>query len=204
MKETYTGLKGIFKIQTHDSKGNLLDEYEEKNLIVDSARPNLAKLIGGFSTGTPINKFIIGTRGHVDNGGTYDILIPKTVVNGLDETRTELFSEEEAMYSYSINFQGTGSSNGNRNVISETDIAIDANTLSTVSVTNDARSLIYTIVIPSTVANNLSGQGGTTAGIAAFTEAGFYSGSTLFNIKTFPAKVKELGTTITITWTLEF
>ncbi len=30
MKETYTGLKGIFKIQTHDNKGNLLDEYEEK------------------------------------------------------------------------------------------------------------------------------------------------------------------------------
>jgi hypothetical protein len=204
MKETYTGLKGIFKIQTYDSKGNLLDEFEEKNLIVDSARLNLAKLIGGFTTGTSINKFVLGTRGHVDNGGSYDILIPKTIVNGLDETRTELFSEEEDMYSYSINFQGIGSSNGNRNVISETDVAVDANTLSTVSLTNNTRSLIYTIVIPSTVANNLSGQGGTIAGTAAFTEAGFYCGTTLFNIKTFPAKVKQLGTTITVTWTLEF
>jgi len=199
MTEKYAGLKGIFKIQTHDKDGNLLDEFEEKNLIVNSARPNLAKLIGGFSTGTPINKFVIGTRGHVG-----DILIPKTIVNGLNQNRTQLFSEEETKYFYSIDFQGTGTGNGSRNVISETDFTVDTNTKSTVSIVNVEKTLVYTIVIHSDVANNTAGFSGTTTGTAAFTEAGFYCGNTLFNIKTFPVKVKQQGTTITITWTLEF
>jgi hypothetical protein len=141
---------------------------------------------------------VIGTRGHVG-----DILIPKTIVNGLNQNRTQLFSEEENKYFYSINFDGEGE-NGSRNVKSETDFTIDATTKSTVSVVNDEKKLIYTIVLPIDVANNINGIGETTKGIATFTEAGFYCGSSLFNIKTFPVKVKQEGIKITIIWTLEF
>lgn len=193
MKEQYTGMKGYFKIESFNSAGKLLDSFEEKNLIVDVARQNMAKLMGGFTSGSSINRFVLGTDGYVN-----DVRTPKTIVNGLNKDLTELFSETNYEYFYEINFEGTSSSNGTREVISETDRNVGF-TESTVSVVQLDRKITYVITIPQTVANNALPLTS-----ADYTEAGFYCGDTLFNIKTFPVKVKDDDTILTITWTLEF
>jgi len=199
MIEKYAQPTGYFKIQLHNKSGDLLEEYEDKNLIVNSARTNIAKLVCGFTGGSSINKFIIGTNGWVN-----DVLTPKTIVDGLVPTVTELFAETPSTdpdyqnYTYSIEFDGTASNNGFRNVTWETDRTTDNQTVSTVSVTETDNSVTYVITIPSSVANNVP------TNFASFTEAGFYCGNTLFNIKTFPVKVKDSSTQITITWVLSF
>jgi hypothetical protein len=155
--------------------------------------------MSGITSASPINKFVIGTRGYVDRGSYQDIVVPKTIVDGLSEDLTELFSETESRYFYEILFTSTSTGNGDRNVISETDHTTDSETVSTVNVTQVGRNVTYVINIPNSVANNLSGTE-----YATFTEAGFYTGNTLFNIKTFPAKIKDSSTSITITWVLQF
>jgi hypothetical protein len=210
MKDSYTQpIKGYFKVESFDYKNNLLETFEEENLIVDTARPNIAELIAGVSSGVPINKFVIGTEGVVNN----NIAVAKSISSGLDSTRTKLFSEEtvDGGTSYAITFAGSGNNTGTRVVSREEEFnsgVVDSSTtkittavVSSVSITanTDTKTVTYVVSIPPTVANYGDGTDG-----IYYSEAGFYAGSRLFNIKTFQGIKKDNTSTLVITWTLTF
>jgi len=188
--------KGYFKIETLDKSGNVLDNFEEDNLIMNLARQNMCELIAGVAVGAPINKFVLGTGGHQGAGtGSENVLIPVALD---DPTRTNLFAEELSLYTYPIGFEGTGDATGGRLVTSEptTKDPLDPSTYSTVTISQTGTNVEYVIYLPTGVANN--------TGTTAYTEAGFYCGSDLFNMKTFAAKVKNSSVSIRITWRISF
>lgn len=188
IKDEYLKAYGHFKIETLDLSGNVIDQFEDNNLIVDLARVNMCELISGINVGVPINKFVLGTSGHI---GT-NILEPKTSSEGFLPTRTQLFSEELATYIYPVVFEGAGA-NGLRTIVSEPSSAEGS---STITVTQVGTEVTYEVYLPSEVGNN--------TGTVAYTEAGFYCGTQLFNLKTFAAKVKSASVTIKITWKISF
>lgn len=56
-------LKGIFKMQVWSAKtGELLEEYEDNNLVVNLGRTAVMKLLGGETTGNTIGKIAFGTN----------------------------------------------------------------------------------------------------------------------------------------------
>jgi hypothetical protein len=196
LKDKYSTIaKGFFKIETLDSSGVVIDSFEEDNLIMDLARTNMCELVAGVTpAGSPINKFVLGTAGHI---GT-DILAPRTSTEGFTSSRTSLFSQgtvptPQSTVIYPITFTGTGSASGEREVTSEPDSGLGS---STVTVTQVGTTVTYEIFLPAQVANN--------TGIVAYTEAGFYCGTELFNLKTFAAKVKSESVTIRVTWSISF
>ena len=50
-------LKGHFKIQSIDVNNNILDEWEEHNMIMENARYTMSELFSNLETNTFINKF---------------------------------------------------------------------------------------------------------------------------------------------------
>ena len=208
---------GEFTIKQLDKDGNVLNVYEEKNLIMDVARSNMAELIGGVTASAlPINQFVIGNMGHVSTDildyqqvGETDTTKPSGDQD-FDSTRTDLFSEAiTAGVNYRIPFDVSGgtdvtvqdaNASGTRyikNVAETTDMPeVSGNIVQ--RVVSD-RTVTYTITIP--VANANSGN---VDPVVAYTEAGLYAGTDLFSMKTFPARVKEDTTQFEITWSIIF
>jgi hypothetical protein len=202
---------GLFSVKAIDANGNVVDEYTEKNLIMDSARQNMAQLIGNVTTagsaqGTPIDKFVIGTLGHV---GT-DILDYKKVgENGFDSSRTALFSEEDASArNYHLPFDVSGdinvtvASTGEMyegSTLDYTDAA-DSSTVQRVVGGTYGRTVTYTITIPASCANSND----LAEPVIAYTEAALYAGEEIFSMKCFPARVKEDTVKFEISWSIIF
>lgn len=196
---------GEFSIKTVHADGTF-DEYVEKNLIMDTARSNMAQLLGGVTTGgvlgNPINKFVIGTEGHV---GT-DILAYKAVgTNGFDSTLTALFSETSLGLHYDITFDATGGSdvtvNGTGSLYDGGVLQITDAAANTVNRTVTDRTVTYTITIPTTNGNSVLAAPND---IIAYTEAALYAGTDIFSMKTYPARVKENTVELIITWSIIF
>ena len=198
---------GIFNIKTFDINDNLIDEYTENNLIVATARESMAAAIGGKTgTGTgPINKFVMGTKGHVNN-----ILIPLNVgetqpgLGVFDTTRTKLFSEQASNeYYYAVSFNPASATNekidgGLNGVLKRGNTTVVTNTgTNLVKRSNSGNIVTFTITID-------EGSSNITSGALAFTEAALYSGNNLFAMKTFPARVKENSVKFVITWSIIF
>jgi hypothetical protein len=167
-------------------KDGLVDRYEQDNLIMDAARIAVAPAIAGVSNTAPMNKFVIGTEGHV----TGDYLTPKTELEGFISSRTELFSEELSSFIYPIEFQVPGTSSGACTVISEPD------TGSTVNLNYMGTDVTFTIEIPELSANN--------SGVVVFTEAALYAGDNIFSMKCFPGKIKDNTVSLKVIWTIKF
>jgi hypothetical protein len=53
-------IKGIFYLKIIDKNGNVLEEYEDKNLIVDKARYNMSRLLGASGNNYYINTIGFG------------------------------------------------------------------------------------------------------------------------------------------------
>ena len=197
--------QGEFKIKMHKKDGSI-EEYTDKNLIMDKARSNMAELVGGYTQGVPIDKFVLGNKGH---NGT-DILDYKKVgANGeFVSTRTMLFAEDDAYneandkesFSYEISF----------NVQSDTSLKDDQNAVGSIKGSDEThecevqrvvadRTCTYTITIPD-FAGNQAGEGA----VVAYTEAALYAGQDIFSMKTFPARVKEDTVKFVITWSIIF
>jgi hypothetical protein len=115
--------KGHFKIQAIDAFNNVVDEWEEHNMIMDSARYTMAKIFANIdysatSTTKPfVDTVILGTLGNIDG----DILTPKAAAEGFVKERTRLFSESINVGDSSIinikqndliKYTGTGNLNG--------------------------------------------------------------------------------------------
>lgn len=203
------GFTGIFKIESIDIDNNIIDVYEDLNLIMDSARSNMAQVIGGVTTGNigaKIDKFVIGTLGHV---GT-DILDAKNVdEDGFVSTRTSLFSEEGIVAkNYSIPFDATGGADvtilttGSMyegTVLDFTDAADSSSVQRVVGGTN-GRTLTYSIDIPINAGNSDDPL----EPVIAFTEAALYAGDDIFSMKCFSARVKEDTVKLSVTWSIIF
>jgi len=202
---------GVFSVKAYDAAGNIVDEYTEKNLIMDEARKNMAQLIGGVTTagdiqGSKIDKFVIGTLGHV---GT-DILDYKKVgENGFDSTRTALFSEATTgAKNYRIPFDVSGgldvtvNATGTMYSGGSSSFTDPTNAISVQRVVGGdfGRTVTYTVTIPATCANS----GDVSNPVVAYTEAALYAGGEIFSMKTFPARVKEDTVKFEITWSIIF
>ena len=196
---------GHFAIKVFKKDGSI-EEYQDKNLIMDRARQNMAQLVGGVVNGgdkvegQPINKFVLGNEGHVGD----NILDYKKVgSNGFDSTRTSLFSEEGDDNSeyYTLTFDPKGGSTKANikatGVNSNKDGNEDGCTLKR---TVSAQTCTYVITIPDACANNSSGD----TSVIAYTEAALYAGDDIFSMKTFPARVKEDTVKFEITWSIVF
>ena len=208
---------GVFNFKSLDADGNVLEEYHEKNLIMDTARSNMAQLIAGVTVGgsgtagSAIDSIVLGTRGHIGTA----ILDPQQVGEAdpskpannrlFDSTREKLFSETisgQTYYKIPFNPDGgldkTSSATGRRYVQSgPTGLAEPGNTVRRVVAD---RVITYTITIP--VENANSGDSANPA--VAYTEAALYAGSEIFSMKTFPARVKENTVKFEITWSIIF
>ena len=183
MKDTYNKpISGHIIIECLDKSGAVIDRFEKNNLIMDNARNAMTKLAAKITGSAPINKFVIGTSGHI----TGNYLTPKTEVQGFVSSRTRLFSEEVPSYTYPIVFTNPGSVSGNCAIVSEPD---SGTVISLLTTTN---SIQYTIEIDSAAANN--------TGIVVFTEAALYAGSDIFSMKCFPGKIKDNTVSLRIIW----
>lgn len=208
---------GVFNFKSLDADGNILDEYHEKNLIMDTARSNMAQLIAGVTSGgsansgSAINSFVLGTRGHMGNNilefqqvGETDPAKPNGN-NLFDSSRQGLFSETlTGEVYYKINFDPLGpldktvTASGVRYETSQTQSLPETGN-SIRRVVAD-RVITYTVVIP--VENANSGNPASPA--IAYTEAALYAGPEIFSMKTFPARVKENTVKFEITWSIIF
>lgn len=200
---------GEFSLTYYDEFDNIIDTYEDKNLIVNTARKNMAELIGGFVDGETnnINEIRLGTRGHIGNDITDNIQVGETdaVLGTFDATRTQLFSEELGDNNYHVIFDVTGaadvtdSSAEGTMYSGETAGTVDTtfNSVNRVFGGDYGNIVTYSITIP-TLCGNLD------SGVIAYTEAALYAGGELFAMKTFPARVKEDTVKLVITWSVVF
>ena len=60
--------KGHFKIEARDTNNNIIDSYEDNNLIVFEARKKMASLLASKAR-KGVTKILLGTRGHNTNTG---------------------------------------------------------------------------------------------------------------------------------------
>ena len=189
MEDKYTNyVSGHIIVECLDAQSNVLDRYEEHNLIMDKARTAISELACGLTgtAGKPINKFVLGTEGHKSG----DYLTPKTSTEGFISSRTMLFSEDSASYEYPIVFTNPGTATGSCTIVSE------PNSGSTIDLVHANNNVEYTIEIPATAANS--------TGIVVYTEAALYAGTNIFSMKCFPAKIKDNTVALRIIWKILF
>ena len=198
---------GVFSIKAFNADGTV-DEYTEKNLIMDEARRNMAQLVGGVTStgdtqGMHINKFVLGTKGH---NGTDILNYIKVGDAGFTSARASLFSEAIAgAKNYRIGFDVTGGldvtdANATGRMYAGGAAGITDSTKNTVRRVVSDRTVTYTITVPATNANS----GDTDNPVVAYTEAALYAGVEIFSMKTFPARVKEDTVKFEITWSIIF
>jgi len=214
-----TDLRGEFSIKAYKKDGSV-EVYSDKNLIMDDARVNMAKLIGGLTLGTPINKIVLGTKGHVDpNIIDYKLVGEHNFIS----SRQFIFSEDIAAdgalgapsadgstipnFSYEITFDTASSSLDYTDVNAQgsisnvgktiTDPNPAVNVCSVQRIINN-RTCTFIVNIPDYAANSA------TDGTVAYTEAALYAGPDIFSMKTFPARVKENTVRLELTWSIIF
>lgn len=198
---------GVFSIKAFNADGTV-DEYTEKNLIMDEARRNMAQLVGGVTSagdtqGMHINQFVLGTKGH---NGTDILNYIKVGDAGFTSARTSLFSEAITdAKNYRIGFDTTGGldvtdANATGRMYAGGAAGITDSTKNTVRRVVSDRTVTYTITVPATNANS----GDADNPVVAYTEAALYAGDEIFSMKTFPARVKEDTVKFEITWSIIF
>lgn len=196
-------LKGYFSLEIFNKDGST-EKYEDKNLIMDSARNNMAELVGGYAGGNVINKIKLGNKGHNNN----DILDYKQVdENGeFVSSRTSLFAEDplydaeggfdSLVYGISFDVESNNLIEVDSAAVGSFEGSVDTHVCE-VSRTISDRVCTFVITIPDYAANKEGGA-------IAYTEAAFYAGDRIFSMKTFPARVKEDTVKFVITWSIIF
>lgn len=81
--------KGHFKIQSIDQHNNVVDEWSDDNMIMETARTTMSELFANLASSTFINNFRIGTLGHIGDS----IVSPKGKDDGFVKERDRMFSE---------------------------------------------------------------------------------------------------------------
>lgn len=73
--DTPPAYKGIFTLDVY-SRGQLIEHYEDRNLIVDAGRAIQAQLLGGDVAGRPIAQIAFGSNGTPAAAGNTAITTP--------------------------------------------------------------------------------------------------------------------------------
>lgn len=208
--EINSDVYGVFNIKSYNAEGEVIDDYTDNNLIVYTARAVMAGNIGDYLTPvaiTPINSFVMGTRGHRAENILDTVLVGETQpgLGIFNPERSSLFSEESNEYNYKISFNPQGGKTVTRGNLTGT-LRQGSTTIRTDDATNSVvrevtgirdNELRYTITIETPNAN-VQGQA------TPYTEAALYAGDNLFAMKTFPARVKENTVKFVITWSIIF
>lgn len=183
-------IKGKFSLLLVDENNNIVDKYEDNNLIVDTSKLQMAQILGKLTTNTHINNIRLGNQGV--KPGT---LTPKDYTDGFTPARTKLFTEDGSGSVYKIQFTPTGT-NGTDATITYEDTP-GTITPSTINIVNLSNTIKYIITIP-------RDNGNTTAGTYQYSEAGLYLDNVLFAMKVFPTRVKTNALKMIINWTIIF
>lgn len=91
MTDIINSLRGHFSIQAIDLNNNIIDEWSDNNMIMENARYTMSELFANLDTSTFINKFKIGTMGHIGDS----IITPKGTDQGFVKERDRMFSESK-------------------------------------------------------------------------------------------------------------
>lgn len=86
--EDFVKFKGHFKVEAFDQSNNVIDCWQDDNMIMQTARLTMAELFALLTTNASVNRVVLGTKGY--NG---DVRVPKTATQGFVDTRNRLFSE---------------------------------------------------------------------------------------------------------------
>ena len=209
MKDTFKNPTGYFSIEVNKN-GKVIDKYEHQNQIMFRSKEIMREAMIGNLTNVGenifINKFLLGNMGHEGD----NILNPKN----FDYTQEDLFSvEDQNGLVYPIRWDASG------NIVDEgydPDFPNTPTTDTTLTISrlfdNNNFVIEYKIVIPE---ENGNGPGNSAI---AYTEAGMYANLTenndntnpnfdygyIFAMRTFPAKVKDSNSSLTITWRIIF
>lgn len=213
-------LRGHFSIELIDKNTNeIIDSYEDNNLIVNKARSSMAKLIANYPYAVGITGFKMGTQGH--DSTTDNILKPKEAgQQDYDESREKLFSQESNnnAFFYTVTWDPKNLTDAENKAVTwtnnNTEISFVAkgqkknqqgtetdaeNAKIPIKIELGTNSVKYTFEIPE---NYMNGTDGKSA--VAFTEAGLFCKEDMFSIKCFPAKVKDSQTLFRIHWRIIF
>lgn len=170
-------IRGYFQIRVLDSFGNVIQDFEEENVVVNISRHTMAKHLSGQSV-TPINKIVFGTKQNPSQPNA---------------DRTQIYSQESSPqdFMYSISFTPP-TTNGSATNIVEDDQGSDSN----VEVVRTNNSVLYSITMKEPAGNNGGG--------VAYTECGMFVGNDLFAMRVFPVRNKDANSVIEVNWTFIF
>lgn len=170
-------IRGYFQIRVLDSFGNVIQDFEKENIVVNVARTTMAKHLSGQST-TPINKIIFGTKQNPPQP---------------DASRTQLYSQESIPqdFMYTISFTPPLTNGPATNIVED-----DQGSGSTVEVTRTNNSVLYSIVMKEPAGNH--------GGSVAYTECGMFVGNDLFAMRVYPVRNKDANSVIEVNWTFYF
>lgn len=191
-------IRGHFKLETFDKNGDIIDTFEDHNLVVLGARMHFMKLIGGaYDSNKIINRFVMGTQGEVELG------VPKSEEDGLKPTLTDLFCGTTDSNNRGKTFEEiTFNPSTDSSISSATNISDGSNDKSTVNViideTSTEPSITYVFNITSDAFNGSGNKH------MMFNEAGMFAGDTLIAIRTFKSKAKDDSVSMKVTWSLVF
>ena len=215
MIENVSKARGEFTLICYKD-GKVVDKFEDKNLVVNDARVSMSTLLSGKNGALGITSFVIGTKGHNETSG--DILTPKAVgQDGYDETRTQLFSEEQGSpFYYTVKWEQGRLLNAQDQPVNFTSDVVEfiakgqkknqsgsesqaENARIPVKITLQNNAVQYEFEIPESAANGMDGQS-----VVAYTEAGLKCGNKLFSLKCFASKVITIYTLFNIIFKIIF
>lgn len=191
--------RGYFKIEVLDAFGNVLDTYEQHNLVMIGARLHFMKLIsGGYDTNKVINRLVLGTKGTLND----DDVTPKTEDEGFTSSRTDMFCEATNSANKKntwdeITFDPAGSATSG----TAQDVQDGSNNSSSVKIViseaSEEPSITYIFNIATDAFNGNTNY-------MKYSEAGLWADDTLIAMRTFKSKAKDETETLRITWSLIF
>lgn len=82
-------LEGHFHIECLDKNNNVIDQFDDHNMIMTSARQTMSEIFAKLDTATYATRFVIGNLGCKGE----NLFVAKTSSEGFAKERTSLFSE---------------------------------------------------------------------------------------------------------------
>lgn len=203
-------IKGYMKIESFDKDDNLIDSYEDNNLVMDLARNSMQYLAGNVTSKfEPINSLRLGTRGvhGVEYGNP---ILPSN--DGYHPEMTHLFQEADNStdggYVFVCKFDVQGEEEEIFDSVSEEllkyGVPMDGYISSgqTMKRTVQDRTITFEVTMPRESQNSFGGGG--EPQWLPFSEQQLYCGDRIFSMKTFPQKFKDSDQKIVLTWSIIF
>lgn len=210
--EEYGKVRGILKIRSFDENNNLIEEFEDNNLIMNEAREAMQYMQGNVSVSgvfNPINGIKVGNFGTLsinDSAGN-----PRQPGLGTDDyspSRNKLFQEESMSQQAFCFHQFFSNVSGDQGQMLQSDshkMFQGSQELQSYNTQNcrmtrsvQDRVITFDIDISGGQANNPNGDD------INYSEVALMQGDKIFSMKTFQPKAKNSQTKLIITWSIIF